>query len=525
MNIREFLERQAERYFGKVFLYFEDERVTYDGFNRTVNRMANGFKRIGFGKGDMVAVMLPNSPAFLYTWMGLNKIGSVAVPININFKEREVEYILQHSEACGVVMHKDYYQILSGIKKEKLPRLRKRVVVGDDAPPGTTPFSSLLNESDDLADVRISREDPAVCIYTSGTTDRPKGVLNSHKNWVLTGDAYAFMVGITRDDRVMTSNPLYHANAQAYSVMGSLAAGASLILLKKFSASQILDQARYYEATKLVLVQAVTPWIWNQPHREDDGNNPLKTLVAGGVPTEVYREFENRFQLEIQTIYSLTEAVIGVMGPREGTGLRKPGGIGVPMEHPDPSIENEVRIVDDTGVELARGKRGEIVIRNPATMIGYFKDSQRTTETKKDGWIYTGDMGYQDEDGYFFFVGRKKEVIRRRGELISPTEIERILNSHPSVQESAVMGLPSGLGSGEEEIKAFVRLKPGEAVSAQEIISWCDGRLADFKVPRFLEFRDDFPRSAIGRIRKTLLKTEGRDLKERCYDRLKEEEA
>jgi acyl-CoA synthetase (AMP-forming)/AMP-acid ligase II len=244
MNIREFLERQAERYSGKVFLYFEDERVTYEGFNRTVNRMA---------------VMLPNSPAFLYTWMGLNKIGSVAVPLNINFKEREVEYILQHSEACGIVMHKDYYQILSGIKKEKLPRLRQRVVVGDDVPPGTTPFSSLLNESDDPADVRISGEDPAVCIYTSGTTDRPKGVLNSHKNWVLTGEAYAFMVGITREDRVMTSNPLYHANAQAYSVMSSMAAGASLILLEKFSASRILEQARRYEATKLVLVQAVTP--------------------------------------------------------------------------------------------------------------------------------------------------------------------------------------------------------------------------------------------------------------------------
>ncbi len=157
-------------------------------------------------------------------------------------------------------------------------------------------------------------------------------------------------------------------------------------------------------------------------------------------------------------------------------------------------------------------------------MIGYFKDPERTAETKKDGWIYTGDIGYQDEEGYFFFVGRKKEVIRRRGELISPTEIESVINSHPSVQESAVIGVPSGLGSGEEEVKAYVCLKPDENGTPQEILSWCKEKLAEFKIPRFLEFRTDFPKSAIGRIQKNLLKTERQDLTERCYDRLKEEE-
>lgn len=523
MNIRDLLERQAKRYSDKIFLYFEDQRITYQDFNFTVNKIANAFRRMKVKRGEMVAIMLPNSPEFLYTWMGLNKIGGVEVPINIGFMENEVRYILQHSEASGIVIHQEYYPILDKMKRGEVPNLKKIILYGSEtSPPGTIPFPALLDEKVELEEVAISEEDPAVCIYTSGTTDRPKGVLNSHKSWVRTGEAYAYTVGITPDDRVMTSNPLFHANAQVYPGMGSLAAGASLILLKRFSSSQILEQSRHYKATKLVLVQAVTPWVWNRPRKEDDGDNPVKTLIAGNVPPEIYYEFERRFQLKIQTIYSLTEAVLAIMGPREGTRPRKPGGIGVPMEHPDPSIKNEVKIIDDTGQEVLQGRQGEIIIRNPVTMMGYFKDPERTDETIRNGWIYTGDIVYQDEEGYFFFVGRKKEVIRRRGELISPTEIESVINSHPNVLESAVIGVASDLGSGEEEIKAYVRLKSDEITTPEEILSWCKGKLAEFKIPRFLEFRMDFPRSSIGRIQKKLLKTEKQDLTGGCYDRLRE---
>jgi len=521
MTIKDLLEKQAEKFSGKVFLYFEDQRVTYQDFNLTVNRVASTFKKMGIGKGEMMAIMLPNSPEFLYTWMGLNKLGAVEVPINIGYTETEIRYILQHSGASGIVIDQEYYPLFERIRRKEVPRLRHVIFLGREAPPfGAIPFSDLLGEKGELGEVALSEEDPAVCIYTSGTTDQPKGVLNSHRNWLLTGEAYAFTVGIRSHDRVMTSNPLFHANAQVYPTMGSLVAGASLILLRRFSSSQILEQARRYQASKLVLVQAVTPWVWNRPRRDDDGDNPVKTLVAGNVPTEIYHDFEERFQLKIQTIYSLTEAVFAIMGPREGTRSRIPGGIGVPMEHPNSAIKNEIKIVNEVGLEAPRGERGEIVIRNPATMIGYFRDPERTAETKKDGWIHTGDIGYQDEGGYFFFVGRKKEVIRRRGELISPNEIESVINRHPSVQESAVIGVPSGLGMGEEEVKVYVLLKPDQTISPRELLSWCKGKLAEFKIPRFLEFRSDFPRSAIGRIQKNVLKAQKQDLTHNCYDRL-----
>ena len=523
MNVREVLEKQAEKYSDKPFLYFEDEKVTYGDFNDKVNQIANAFKTMGVKKGGMVAIMLPNCPAFLFTWMGVNKIGAVEVPININFRSSEIEYVLNHSRASTLVIHDEYYPILEGIKREKLKNLKNVISCGDgSAPPGTIPFSDLSGKTE-LEEVSISDEDPAVCIYTSGTTDRPKGVLGSHRSFVLIGEAYAYTAGIGAEDRVMTPNPLFHANAQVYSTMASLTAGASLILLKRFSSSQILEQARHYNASKIVVVQAVTPWIWNQPVKDDDGDNPIQTLIAGNVPIEIYNDFEKRFQLKIKTIYSLTEAPFAIMGPREGTHPTKPGGIGVPMEHPDPSIRNEVKIVDETGRDVSLGQHREILIRNPATMIGYLRDPEKTAETKMEGWIYTGDTGYQDEDGYFFFKGRKKEVIRRRGELVSPVEIESIINSHPCVAESAVIGVPSGLGTGEEEVKAFVVLKPGKVAEPKELLAWCDGKLAMFKIPRFLTFCDDFPRSAIGRIQKSKLKAEKQNVSNRCYDRLKEE--
>ena len=318
-----------------------------------------------------------------------------------------------------------------------------------------------------------------------------------------------YTVGIRPDDRVMTPNPLFHANAQAYATMATLNAGASLILLERFSGSQILEQAVKYDATVMVLVQAVTPWVWNREPMEIDSQHHIRTMVAGNVPTDIYEAFEKRFCLKIQTIYSLTESTMAVMGPREGTMPRKPGTIGVAMEHPDPEVNNQVRIVDPAGRECGPDERGEITIKNPAVMLEYYHDPEKTAETKQDGWIHTGDVGFCDPEGYIYFVGRQKEVIRRRGELISPTQIEAVLNQHELIEESAVIGVPSELGTGEEEVKAFVKLVDGAVLSEDEVRAWCAGELAEFKIPAFIVFVDAFEKSAIGRIKKELLKKQG----------------
>ena len=526
MNIRELLEERVNSDPEKVYLYFQEQEISYRDFDKQVNKTANGLLRLGIQRGDHFAIMLPNCPQFLYAWFGLNKIGAVEVPVNLNLKGPEVQYILSHSESKGVFVHTDYLPVLEDIQAE-LPDLKHMIAIGGEAPAGTMAYQDwTADASEELQPVSISEDEPAVIIYTSGTTGRPKAVLLSHRGWVLTGESWAFMIGASDNDRIMTPNPLFHANAQCYSTMGSLAVGASLIIIERFSRSRILEQARHYGANILVLVAPAMPMVWSRPPQPDDGDNSVRTIMAGGVPGEYYHDFEKRFQVKITTAYSLTEATYAIMAPREGTQSRKPTpAVGVPMEHPDPSIHNEVKIIDEQGAEVPRGKQGQIIVRNPAVMLGYFKDPEKTAETKREGWIYTGDIGYQDEDGYFFFVGRSKEVLRRRGELVSPAEIESAINTHPKVEDSAVIGVPSGLGTAEEEIKAYIILKPGESATPQELIKWCGQSLAEFKMPRYLEFRTDFPRTPLGKIQKNLLKAEKGDLTEGCYDREKEGQA
>ncbi|MBN1848718.1 MAG: AMP-binding protein [Deltaproteobacteria bacterium] len=525
MNIRELIESRAAATPEKIYLYFEDQKITYENFNRQINRAANAFTKLGIGKADHFAVMLPNSPEFLYSWFGLNKIGAVQVPLNTNLSSPELQYILEHSEAKGIVIHKSYLPVLTGIHPVP-PHLKSVIVVGDEdhSASKTLHYHDIIaNASDELPPVSIAEDDPAVIIYTSGTTGNPKGVQLSHRCWMLTGESWTYMIDARAEDRIMTSNPLFHANAEAYSTIGSLVAGASLILLPKFSRSQILEQAREYHSTILVSVMAAMPMIWSRPNQPNDAENPIRLIMAGGVPSEYYGEFQKRFGGEVVTIYSLTEAMFAIMAPREGARTRKPTpGVGVAMEHPDPSIVNEVKIVDESGKEAPRGDHGQIIIKNPAVMIGYFKDPEKTAETKREGWIYTGDIGYQDEEGYFYFVGRSKELLRRRGELISPAQIESVLLSHPKVLDGTVIGVPTNLGTGEEEVKAYVIPRPGEKLNPEELVSWCEKHLADFKVPRYIEFRTDFPRTPKGSVQKNVLKSEKKDLTVDCYDRLKQ---
>lgn len=516
MNIREFIESRVEKTPDKSFLYFEDEAVSYEGFDQKINQAANGFLELGVRKGDRVCLMLPNAPEFLYGWLGLAKIGAVMVPINTAFKENEAGYIVDHSDAVGVVFDSELLSVVKEIKRTS--KTLKWIACTDS---GTVkgdvqPFYSFFDTmSKTLRSIGLKDDDMAQIAYTSGTTGFPKGAIHAHKDFTLTGEAFVLCAGIGPEDRVMNILPLFHANAQYYSTMGALSGSASLILIRKFSAGDFWDQAVFYGATEFNFVGAIGRILCARSEREFRKAHGIKTAYGAPVAPDVYECFTKRFQIpHVIEGYGLTEVPRVAQNPIDGAIKTK--SMGLPAKHPDASLTfSEVKIVDDHGKELGPGETGEIIVRSPVMMQGYFKDEERTREAIRDGWFYTGDYAYRDEEGYLFFVDRKKDIIRRKGENISALEVETVLNAHPKVMESAVIAVPSELG--EDEVMACIVCEEDQAMISEEVIEWCNGLLANFKVPRYVRFVDGLPKTATQRIAKYILKRE-KDLIQSSYD-------
>jgi len=517
MNIRELLEESFQKNPKKPFLFFKDEEISYEAFHENVYRTANWFKQLGIGKGDRVCVSLPNCPEFLYIWLGLSCMGGIIVPINIAYKENESDYVLKNSEPVALVGNRETLGVMKNIYSS-LPGLKYVISVErDENDLGTLDFMSFKKENPQLEEISIlSGDDISSIMYTSGTTGPPKGVMVTHRAYVCCGQGYTYWAGITEKDRLYTCLPLYHANAQYYSTMGSLAAGGSLVLINRFSASRFWDQIRHYEATIFNFIGAMLIILMKQSESPQDRQHRVR--VAYGTPAldkELQDHFEERFGLTVLTGYALTECPFGTIQPLKG--VRKPKSIGLPRYHPE--FINRVLVVDEEGHELPPNQVGELIIKNPTVTPGYFRNPEETNKILRDGWLHTGDNGFRDEEGYYYFVDRKKDVIRRRGENFSSLEIEEVLNAHPKVLESAVIGIPSEFS--DEEVKAYIIPKDGVVIRPAEIFDWCEKRLARFKVPRYLEFRESLPNTPTHRVEKYRLRQERRDLTEGCIDREK----
>lgn len=516
MNIRNFIESKAEKNPDKPFLYFEDEVLTYEEFDQKINQAANAFLDMGVKKGQRVCLMLPNVPEFLYGWFGLAKIGAVMVPINIAFKENETGYILNHSEAVGVIVDSEHLPIVREIKKKS--KTLKWIACID--PVSNMEDIHLFYQFFEtmpktLKFIMLKHNDMAQIVYTSGTTGFPKGAIHAHKDFTLTGEAFLLCAGIGAEDRVLTILPLFHVNAQYYSTMGALAAEASLILVRKFTASNFWDQAVYYGATEFNFIGAIGRILCARPENEFQPEHQISTAYGAPVTPDVYEAFTKRFRIpNVIEGYGLTEVPRVSQNPIGGK--IKMNSIGCPAKHPDPSVTfSEIKIVDNDGKELETGEIGEIIVRSPVMMQGYFKDEAKTREAIDGGWFYTGDYAYKDKDGYLFFIDRKKDIIRRKGENISSREVETIINANEKVLEAAVIAVPSELG--EDEVMACIVLKENQIMNPEEIIDWCKEHLANFKVPRYMQFRDNLPKTPTQRIAKYILKQE-EDLIESSHD-------
>jgi crotonobetaine/carnitine-CoA ligase len=482
------------------FLHFEGEERTFAETLAAAERAAAGLAASGVGRGDRVALMLPNSLEFLDLWFGASLLGAVMVPVNTGLKGEGLRYIIEHAECRAAVVDSPLVETYEAALAGGGPT--RRFARGDDA--GWEEVGELLSGHDAGAPtVKIAPGDLASILYTSGTTGLPKGVMNCQNAYPTA--AYEFTqhhVQVREDDVLYTSLPLFHVNAQMLSAFGALVSGAPLVLAARFSASRFFDDLARHRATVFNYIGAMLTMLYKQPAKESDRDNAVRLTVGGAAPAELWERFEQRFGLAILEIYGLTETATFCLGsPPDDIRVGK---LGLPVSWA------EVEVHRPDGSVADPGEAGEIVIRSkrPDTLFqAYDKNEEATTKAMEDGWFHSGDRGRRDEDGYFVFIDRLKDAIRRRGENISSYEVERIVNSHPAVAESAAVGVPSDLG--EEEVMIVVVTADPDGFDPEELVDFCAERMAGFMVPRYVRMRERLPKTATERVQKFELRDEG----------------
>ena len=525
MSIGEFFRNAVKENSTGVFIEISGEKITYqECFDRSLQTAAM-FREFGITKGDRVALFLPNCPEFLYCWFGLSMIGAISVPINTAYKKDETFYILDNSDASAFVAHQTLLSVaVPAGQMSKNLKAQLYVLDGNVGGLETTTNMKDWKEfyecwdsqpSGDL-DNTVLPDDISMLVYTSGTTGNPKGVQVTHLMYVAAGQGFAYWTHATSRDRFFTCLPYFHANAQYYSTMGTMAAGATLIVESRFSASRFWSQVKESRATVVNFIGMMMPVLSKQPSSHDDRENEVRLFYGSpAFSKEFLEEFQERFGTQIIVGFGMTETCYGTI--EELGDSRRSNSSGLPRKHPDEGFVNQLKIADELGNALPTGQVGEISIKNPAITPGYWRNEEQSRLSLRDGWLYTGDLGWLDEDGYLYFVDRKKDVIRRRGENISSQEVEDVIKRHASVLDCAVIAVPSDLG--EDEVKAYVLPRDGIKLQPEDIIYWCADNLAYFKCPRYIELREDLPRTPSLRVRKDVLRQERDDLVQGCFDR------
>ncbi len=508
-TLGQILEDKVATYGDKAFLQYEaGKEVTFAEVNESANRIANGLLKFGLNKGDKVASFLPNSLEAVYLWFGAAKAGIIDVPVNLANKGDFLTHIIKNSDARAIVIDGELIDRLKLIEND-LPKLEKVIVWSRSTATEAIPklrfevlrYQELTHSSEEAPQVEIKASDPQMIVYTSGTTGPAKGVMESHSCLYQGNIEFIRAIRLTPEDTLFTCLPLFHANARVLCIYPALLLGTKAVIYERFSASRFWDWIRQSQATTFNSLGAMANFIYNQPRREDDDDNPVRVCAAFPMPAAIYEDFEKRFKLKVVEGYGLTETGNPTYNPYDAP---KIGSCGKETQN------MEVRIVDENDFPLPPGTVGEIVARGRtpwAMSLGYYNMPEKTAELIRNHYYHTGDAGYLDEDGYLFFVDRIKDYIRRRGENISSFEVERSVNAHPKVAESAAIGIKSELA--EDEVKIVVILKEGEELTPEELLDFCQERMPYFAVPRYVEFAPSLPKTPTDRVQKNRLREAG----------------
>ena len=523
-NLRRFWDELAAAHSDKTCLIaeYEDgmtESATYREFNQEINKYANVLIAHGVQKGDKVILQMTNTPYFLKVMFALAKIGAVMVSVNTGYISREFDHLVKTSEADRCICDVRFWNAWNTYNEEHGGKFRHMFAVAPNGEGsvedcrGAIDIAKLAAEASDvLSEVRpLDPEDPAEILFTSGTTSAPKGAIITHANLIWAGLFTSCQARMNSADRMLSTMPNFHVDFQCNATMPILTVGGTLIMIQRFSAHKFWRQICLYRATVTQAVPMILRTVMKQPEYAWEKNHVLREILYG-LPMSVaeYKKFKARFGVDLINSYGMTETIVGNVTVLPEDDRRFPS-VGRPY------FGYEARLVDDAGNDVKPGEVGTFMIRGvPGRTLfkGYINNEKATKETLiGDGWLLTKDKGRIDEDGFFWFIDRDIHMIKRSGENISATEVENVLTEHPKIEEAAVIGVPDPIR--DQEVKAFIRLKDGEVMSKTEVLAHCRDKLAEFKWPVFIEFREEFVRTCTGKIVKEALAKEPHDSTER----------
>jgi crotonobetaine/carnitine-CoA ligase len=499
---------------NRPFIIFDDKNISWAEFNNEKDKTAQMLLAKGVRRGDRIAIMAHNHDAHVLLLFALARIGAIMVPVNPEFGVEEAKYILNHSGANGIFCSAHTYPIakkaIDGIAIDPWFCIMEGEV---DEIPTLDSETATLKKVDLPEDV--FSEDICVLVYSSGTTGFPKGVMHSQRNLVLSAERQIVRVELQPEDRCMCVLPMFHVNALFYSILGTVAAGCCLVIVRKFSASKFWETVAKTGTTQVNLLMAITTILARRSRDEFVPGVQLRCVSGSPFTKETMDVFINEFGVKrVIEGFGMTEIPGAFSNPYDGP--HRLASMGWPGKHPNPNTTwTQARVVDDDGNDVPDGTSGELIVKIPTMMKGYFNDPEQTAAAFRDGWFLTGDLVSRDSEGCFYFVARKKDIIRRRGENIAGAELDRIISLHPNVLEVATIATDSELG--EDEIMAVVVPKPDTAVVEEDIRSWCAEHLASHKIPRFVVFVDQLPHTPTHKVAKFILKKDA-SLRSRAID-------
>ena len=512
MNLVSCVRQQAVEQPEKIAYHFMGKDTSYGEFEHTVGRFAQGLQDLGVQKGDHVAFLLGNTPHYLIALYATLRLGATAIPVNPIYTPDEISYILRNGDVKAVIALdallplveigvQAFPEVVTFVVCETTADVAEKIAALSEAAKAKTHLFShiVASAAGSLEPVDIAQDDTAIILYTSGTTGNPKGAMLTHGNVYSNARDVSTYLGYRADDRIIATLPVFHVFALTVVVNAPLISGATVLLTPRFSPSEIFTLAREQQATVFAGVPTMYNFLYLLPEGKPEDFSTIRLAISGGasLPVALLHNFEKKFNVRVSEGYGLSEASpVTCFNPLDRE--RKAGSIGTSINN----VEN--RVVDVNGIDVPVGEVGELVVRGPNVMKGYYKMPEETAMAIRDGWLYTGDLAKVDDEGYFYIVDRKKDMIIVGGYNVYPREVEEVLFAHDNIVEAAVVGYPDpNFG---EAVHAYIVLKEVAATTTDDILAYCAKHMVKYKVPKVVEILDELPKNTTGKILRRTLK-------------------